>query len=165
MYHLSAGSRSPTSHQLLEVLGDAAERGIYVYLLLNMPMNQSDSQHESHSRVAEELRARGVDVRLGVPGLTIHRKVVVVDHAKILIGSHNWSEGALNGRGVYESSALLVLEKQDLRFAREILKTPVVSDMRSREKWEKELSVLRHLDALDGAEREAFIRRLEGGRR
>ncbi len=165
MYHLSAGSRSPTSHQLLEVLGDAAERGIYVYLLLNMPMNQSDSQHESHSRVAEELRARGVDVRLGVPGLTIHRKVVVVDHAKILIGSHNWSEGALNGRGVYESSALLVLEKQDLRFAREILKTPVVSDMRSREKWEKELSVLRHLAALDGAEREVFIRRLEGGGR
>jgi phosphatidylserine/phosphatidylglycerophosphate/cardiolipin synthase-like enzyme len=164
LYHIAPAERSTTVHELLDALGEAAERGLYTYLVLNMPENQSDTQQASHSRVAEELRARGVDVRLCVPGVQLHEKVVVVDLAKILIGSHNWSGGAVTGDGGYESSALLVLPRQDPRFARHILRHPVVSDMRDRERWENELSLLRHISSFQGEDRAAYIRTLEAGR-
>jgi phosphatidylserine/phosphatidylglycerophosphate/cardiolipin synthase-like enzyme len=161
MYHVAARRRSETVHEVLKELGDAAKNGVYVYLVLNMPEMQSDSQHETHSAIAERLRERGVDVRLNAPGALLHEKVVVVDLCKILIGSHNWSEGALTGDGVYESSALLVLPRQEPRFAHRLVGHPIVSDMRNRGTWEKELSLLRHLDSQSTDQRDATIIRLE----
>lgn len=163
MYHVPAGPRAASLEEVLDALGDAAGRGVYVYMVLNMPPNPSDSQHEKHSALAERLRQRGVDVRLNVPALSLHEKVVVVDLAKILIGSHNWSEGALTGDAVYESGAFIVLPRQDPRWAQRILKHEIVRDMRSRERWESELALLRHIDALGGDERAAYVRELEAG--
>ncbi|MBP7008456.1 MAG: hypothetical protein KBC66_01435 [Kiritimatiellae bacterium] len=90
---------APLRTELLEALVSAVERrGIYVYLLLNQPSSEGDSSSQDHDRWAERLRARGIDVRLHVPGIPLHEKLVVVDLAKILLGSHNWTEGALSGK-------------------------------------------------------------------
>jgi len=163
MYHLARGARTPEVDDLLDLLADAARRGVYVYVVLNVPENQSDSQHATHSGAAEFLRNRGVDVRLAVPGVNLHEKLVVVDLSKILIGSHNWSEGALTGEGVYESSAFILLERQEPFFANYIMKHPVVSDMTTRSAWERELSLLRHLAAMKPEERREYIRSIPGG--
>jgi phosphatidylserine/phosphatidylglycerophosphate/cardiolipin synthase-like enzyme len=163
MYHLAPGSRTPEIDALLDLLADAAKRGVYVYVVLNSPENMSDSQHAAHSGAAEFLRDRAVDARLGVPGVNLHEKLVVVDLSKILLGSHNWSEGALNGEGVYESSAFIVLQRQEPRFANYIMQHPAVRDMTTRDAWENELSLLRHLGGMAPDERRKYIQSIPRG--
>ena len=142
-------------------LARAAARGVYVYLLLQTPTSVQDRLRESHSYWAEKLRARGIDVRLNLPNIHLHAKMVVVDLAKVLIGSHNWSEGALSGERVYESSALLVLPEQDIRFADYIMGRQTISDMRSKDLWEQEISLLCHVAMMSSSERADFLRERE----
>jgi len=143
---------------VLRELERAAARGVYVYMLLHTPTSVKDRLHKSHSNWAEKLRAKGIDVRLNLPHIHLHTKMVVVDLAKVLIGSHNWSEGALSGERVYESSVLLTLPEQDIRFADYILGRQTISDMRSRNLWGQEISLLRQLVMMSGSERRAFLR-------
>lgn len=148
--------------QIHRALEQAAARGVYVYLLLQTPTSVQDRLAESHSNWAEKLRAKGIDVRLNLPHIHLHAKMVVVDLAKVMIGSHNWSEGALSGERVYESSALLVLPEQDIRFADYILGRQTISDMRSKDLWEQEISLLRQMVVMSSSERAAFIQKREG---
>ena len=148
--------------QVHRALEQAAARGVYVYLLLQMPTSVQDRLHESHSNWAEKLRAKGIDVRLNLPQIHLHAKMVVVDLAKVLIGSHNWSEGALSGERVYESSALLVLPEQDIRFADYILGRQTISNMRSKEHWEQEIALLRQVATMSTGERAAFLQKQVG---
>ncbi len=148
--------------RVLRALEQAAARGVYVYLLLQMPTSVQDRLHESHSNWAEKLRAKGIDVRLNLPHIHLHAKMVVVDLAKVLIGSHNWSEGALSGKRVYESSALLVLPEQDIRFADYVLSRQTISDTRSKEHWEQEIALLRQVVTMRPAERAAFLQKQVG---
>ena len=135
---------APLRTELLEALVSAVEkRGVYVYLLLNQPSSEGDSSSQDHDLWAERLRTRGIDVRLHVPGIPLHEKLVVVDLAKILLGSHNWTEGSLSGKKVYDSSILLVLQGQDIRWAEYIFSRETVSDMRSPELWREELRNIR----------------------
>lgn len=152
---------APFREQLLHALEQAVQRGVYVYLLLHMPTSLQDRLHESHANWAEKLRAKGIDVRLNMPHIHLHAKTVVADLAKILIGSHNWSEGALSGTGVYESSALIVLPEQDIRFADYLVSRQAISDMRSREHWEQEITLLRHAGGMHSSQRAAFLREKE----
>ena len=68
---------------------------------------------------------------------------MVVDLAKVLLGSHNWTEGSLSGKKVYDSSVLLVLPGQDIRWADYIFSRETVSDMRTPELWREELRNIR----------------------
>lgn len=147
--------------QLKNALISAAKRGVYVYLVLDMPSGEGDELARAHEDWAEELRAQGVDVRLHVPTASLHSKLVVVDLARVLLGSHNWSEGALSGRRVYESSALVELPRQDRRWANYIFGLETVSDMRSRESWQDELRRIRQLSGLRGKHRESYRQQLE----
>ncbi len=149
---------APYREQLLHALEQAVKRGVYVRMLLHMPTSLQDRLHEAHSNWAEKLRAKGIDVRLNLPHIHLHAKTVVVDLAKILIGSHNWSEGSLSSRAVYESSALIVLPRQDVRFADYLFSRQAISDMRSREHWEQELTLLRHAGGMHSKQRAAFFR-------
>ena len=149
--------QAEAQEQVIRALEQVAARGVYVYLLLQMPTSVQDRLHESHSAWAEKLRAKGIDVRLNLPQIHLHAKMVVVDLAKVLIGSHNWSEGALSGKRVYESSALLVLPEQDIRFAEYILGRQTISDMRSKEQWEQEIALLRRVVTMSAKERDAFF--------
>jgi phosphatidylserine/phosphatidylglycerophosphate/cardiolipin synthase-like enzyme len=89
-------------------------------------------------------------------------KTVVVDLSKVIVGSHNWSEGALSGKRVYESSALIVLDGQESRLADFLLSRRTVSDMRSRDLWRQEINALRHLAQASGSARTDLLEQLEG---
>jgi phosphatidylserine/phosphatidylglycerophosphate/cardiolipin synthase-like enzyme len=88
-------------------------------------------------------------------------KTIVVDLSKVIVGSHNWSEGALSGKRVYESSALIILDGQEPKLADFILSRPTISDMRSRDLWRQEITTLRHLVQSGGTARETLLEQLE----
>ena len=166
MYEMSeTKTDAAAQEQVLSELARAAARGVYVYFLLHVPNSVQDRLRESHSNWAEKLRAKGIDVRLNLPNIHLHTKMVVVDLAKVLIGSHNWSEGALSGGRVYESSALLVLPEQDIRFADYILGRQAICDMRSKNLWEQEIALLCHLAVMGSSERDDFLRAREASAR
>jgi phosphatidylserine/phosphatidylglycerophosphate/cardiolipin synthase-like enzyme len=135
--------------QIVSELEKAAARGVYVSLLLHVPVSPQDALYDAHSHWAERLRAKGIDVRLSLPTLPMHEKFVSVDLCKVLVGSHNWSEGALDGSRVYESSALVVYPQQQKWLADYFFSRPSVSDMSSREAWERELTLIRHAKNMD----------------
>ena len=151
----------PNLDQLTAALVQAVQRGVYVHLLLHMPLPETVTMNQIHLDWAEKLRAQGVDVRLHIPSISMHEKVVVVDLAKVLIGSHNWSEGALSGQKVLEACVLLVLPQQDRRLADHILNRESICDMRAPAQWQEELRTLRQLENLSGKERDAFLDQLD----
>lgn len=155
-------SEAPFAEEVIGDLEAAASRGVYVYLLLYTAPSTLDRLAEHHSNRAERLRRVGIDVRLALPNTVLHMKTVVVDLAKVLVGSHNWSEGSLSGKRVYESSALIVLDAQEPKLADFLLSRNVISDMRSRELWEREITTLRHLNQSRGADRDSLVAELEG---
>lgn len=154
-------SEAPYTEELIGDLEAAAKRGVYVYLLLYTAPSTVDRLAEQHSNRAERLRKAGIDVRLALPGTPLHMKTVVVDLSKVMIGSHNWSEGSLSGKRVYESSALIVLDGQEPKLADFLLGRNIIGDMRSRELWEREITTLRHLNQASGTERDALVAELE----
>ena len=92
MYVFSEQKReAPFTEELIGDLEAAAKRGVYVYLLLYTAPSTVDRLPEQHSNRAERLRKAGINVRLALPGTPLHMKTVVVDLAKVMIGSHNLS--------------------------------------------------------------------------
>ena len=150
-------SAAPCQEQIVNALIQAARRGVYVYLVLHTPDETTDRLNEEHSNWAEKLRKAGLDVRLSHPSIPMHAKLLIADQSKILLGSHNWSEGSLSGKRVYESSALVVLEKPDVRIAELVLDLPILSDMRSRELWEAERDRIRVLSRTKLDQREDLL--------
>jgi phosphatidylserine/phosphatidylglycerophosphate/cardiolipin synthase-like enzyme len=155
-------SEAPFAEQVIADLKAAARRGVYVYLLLYTAPSTLDRLAEHHSNRAEHLRQAGIDVRLALPNNILHLKAVVVDLSMVLVGSHNWSEGALSGKRDYEASALIVLDAQEPKLADFLLSRKTISDMRSRELWEQEITTLRHLNQASGKERDDLLAELEG---
>jgi len=150
-------SDAPSQEAVLKALFRAVQRNVYVYLVLHVPESPGNALLETHSRRAEALRRQGLDVRLGRPERPMHAKLFVVDQSRILLGSHNWSEGSLSGKRVYETSLLIRLPQPDERLADYVLSRPVLSDMRSRDLWEAELSRLYRLKRLRLSERKQLI--------
>jgi len=157
---LSDSGKSVLQEQVARQLELAAARGVYVRLVLYMPGTPDDRLHKDHSIWAERLRNKGVDVRLSLPTRDLHAKCVVVDLYKVLIGSHNWSEGALSGERVFESSALLVLPKQDVRLADYMCSLSTISDMRNKEAWMREASLVTEIFGMSGPELDRLIQSL-----
>ena len=151
----------PNLDSLTAALSQAVQRGVYVHLLLHMPLPESVTMNRIHLDWAEKLRSKGVDVRLHIPSISLHEKVVVVDLAKVLIGSHNWSEGSLSGQKVLESGVLLVLPRQDRRLADHILNRESICDMRTPAQWQEELQTLRQLENTSGKERDILLDQLD----
>ena len=154
-------SAAPFAEEVIRDLEAAARRGVYVHMLLYTPPGTADRLDEHHSNRAECLRRAGIDVRLALPTVPLHMKTVVVDLSKVIVGSHNWSEGALSGKRVYESSALIILDAQEPKFADFILSRKTISDMRSRDLWRQEITTLRHLTQSSGSARTDLLDQLE----
>jgi phosphatidylserine/phosphatidylglycerophosphate/cardiolipin synthase-like enzyme len=74
---------------LVTALGEAADRGIVVRVLL-------DDEIEDNAGAVESLRARGVDAKLDLfPDTTVHAKMLVADGLTALVGSTNWSTSSI----------------------------------------------------------------------
>jgi phosphatidylserine/phosphatidylglycerophosphate/cardiolipin synthase-like enzyme len=162
MYVIGAPQKDqPNLDQLTAALTQAARRGVYVHLLLHTPQSETVTMNQIHLDWAEKLRAQGMDVRLHIPSISLHEKIVVVDLAQVLVGSHNWSEGALSGQKVLEADVLLVLPQQDRRLADHILNRESICDMRAPALWQEELRILRQLDGLSGQRRDVLLDQLD----
>ena len=160
MYKIAEpGKRATAGFQgeIMKALEQAAAKGVYVGLLLHMPVSPQDALYEGHSRWAERLRAKGIDVRLSLPALPMHEKFVAVDQCKVIVGSHNWSEGALDGTRVYETSALIIYPRQQKWLADYFFSRPAIRDMSSREAWERELTLIRHVARMSDTEKSEFL--------
>ena len=143
--------------KIITELEKAAARGVYVGLLLHIPVSPQDALYESHSRWAERLRAKGIDARLSLPTLPMHEKFVAMDQCKVIVGSHNWSEGALDGTRVMESSALIIYPRQQKWLADYFFSRPMIADMTSREVWERELTLVRQAARMDDVSKDQFL--------
>lgn len=152
---------APRQRAVLRELEQAVKRGVYVYMLLYTPYSNKDRLGEHHGNRAEQLRRIGVDLRLAPPGTPQHAKAVIADQLHLLVGSQNWSEGALSAERVHESSALISLHAPDIRLADYVFSRKIISDMRSRTAWEDEISALRHVMQASGSQRVALISKLE----
>lgn len=150
---------APFQKAIVNALIQASRRGVYVYLVLYTPPTESDRLASHHGNWAERLRAEGIDVRLSVPGGPLHAKFVAVDQTHLIVGSHNWSEGALSSQKIFESSVMVSLPSPDPRVAEYLFSRNIVSDMRSRPAWERELSVLRQLSGAGEHKRAAILKR------
>ena len=86
---------------LLKALTDAKGRGVHVRVLLD-----KDKKDRSKNREAFAfLKDAGVDVSWDDPDDTLHTKVVVVDGEFLVVGSTNWTQGAMKHNR--EAGALL----------------------------------------------------------
>lgn len=152
---------APFQRTVLRELEQAVKRGVYVYMLLYTPYSNKDRLAEHHGNRAEQLRRIGVDVRLAPPGTPQHAKTVIADQVHLLVGSQNWSEGALSAERVHESSVLVSLRAPDVRLADYVFSRKTISDMRSRAAWEGEITALRHVMQARGNQRDALVAKLE----
>lgn len=143
--------------QIMKALEQATARGVYVSLLLHIPTSPQDALYETHSQWAETLRNKGIDVRLSLPALPMHEKFVAVDQCKVIVGSHNWTEGALDGSRVFETSALVLYPQQQPWLADYFFSRPVISDMTNRETWEREMTLIRHTARMNDSQRSEFL--------
>lgn len=148
----------PKLGTLLNALVAAAQRGVYVYALLECPYYAGNQVEEGHAELIDWLRQRGVDAHFDSPGVVLHEKMMVVDSCKVLAGSHNWSEGSLSG-DVLESGLLLVLPQPDLRFEEHILKHLAIKS-NTPEDRQNEIQFHRQLLTMRRPARESFIRKL-----
>ena len=86
---------------LLKALADAKARGVRVRVLLDK--DQADPA--KNLEAAAFLKEAGVTVEWDDPKDTLHTKALVVDGEAVVVGSANWSQGAL--RHNREAGALL----------------------------------------------------------
>ena len=77
---------------LLEALVDAKARGLEVGVLLDRPAEgEEDRNREAYTYLQEH----GIPVAYDGPEVTTHTKALVVDGEVLVLGSANWTQGAL----------------------------------------------------------------------
>ncbi|NJE11041.1 phospholipase D-like domain-containing protein [Thermococcus sp. MAR1] len=90
------------ANDLIKALVRARKRGVRVYVLLEDGLDVNEEAYRY-------LKENGVDVSFDSPSTTLHAKVVIVDGRLVFIGSHNWSESALDWN--HEVSVMVVSEE------------------------------------------------------
>ena len=83
------GDSYDPANNLIRALVKAKKRGVKVHVLL-------EDRIEENRKAYDYLKENGVNVAFDSPLTTLHAKVVVIDGKTVFIGSHNWSEGALD---------------------------------------------------------------------
>ncbi len=96
MYRMSyySGYGDSLANEILQALISAAQRGLEVQVLLDDCAYYADSA-EANLVSAIFLDQHGVEVRLDVPDVTTHCKLVVIDGQSVILGSTNWNYYAL----------------------------------------------------------------------
>ena len=125
MYVVVLPPKKPGSqvHRLLEALVQARERGVEVKVLLDQNLRWDDEGNRGNfmeptgknKEAFRYLRDRGVEVSFDEATKLMHAKILVIDEETVILGSTNWSEGAL-ARNL-EGNALI----RSKDFARDVL--------------------------------------------
>lgn len=95
-YKMDYNERASKRHlnALVEALHQASKRGVHVRCLLNMD-KENTQIGRINARASRLLEKRGVILRKGERGRTIHAKLVIIDEEIVIVGSHNLSESSL----------------------------------------------------------------------
>jgi hypothetical protein len=95
MFHIALPEPQHPTRALLDALAAAVTRGAQVRVLADRDQASDPYKSEIINRPAlEYLQARGVDCRSDQTQHLLHSKFVVLDDARTIIGSHNWSAGS-----------------------------------------------------------------------
>jgi len=73
----------------------AARRGVKVRVILNLD-HVGGNLSRINGQTANELRRAGIIVKLDTMSQVLHAKFVIIDQKIIILGSHNYSEKAIN---------------------------------------------------------------------
>jgi len=96
MFFFTSPEGNMPGQRLLAALRDAVTRGVDVRLILD---NDIESDYHQASIIndesKEELRQRSIPFRTDSVGTTTHSKIMLVDDAQLLIGTHNWTTNAM----------------------------------------------------------------------
>jgi phosphatidylserine/phosphatidylglycerophosphate/cardiolipin synthase-like enzyme len=81
---------------LMEALAAARARGVEVRVVLDRGLMYGTTDPDlKNDRAGEWLQAHGIEVVWDEVASTSHAKLVLVDDAVVLLGSHNWTRAAL----------------------------------------------------------------------
>lgn len=99
-YDPKQSAEEDPANMLLELLASAKRKGLDVRVVVD------DVTKQSYPETLDFLRSRNVPVRLDPKaGVTTHAKVVIIDGEWVAIGSHNWTQSALENN--HEFSVLI----------------------------------------------------------
>ncbi len=113
MYGMSYNARYADSqpNRLIDSLIEAAGRGVEVRVVLD-ESDYNQGINQVNRETAARLEKGGVKVRLDLPEVTTHAKLVIADD-RVLVGSANWGHSAL---AIRNESSLLVSEPETAAF-------------------------------------------------
>ena len=95
---------------IMDALGNAAEKGLSVSIVLEKGRKESDSVTLENRKTAEKMMKKGVKIRFDVPDKTTHTKTIVIDDRYVFIGSHNFTHSALK----YNNELSVMIESTSL---------------------------------------------------
>lgn len=117
MFSISAGysPKNPMSLIMDECIG-AAKRGVRVTVIADWCDHADGNLYAVNTRTLDYLRENGVDTYFDSPKTKTHDKLVLIDDATLIMGSHNWSKAAMTKNA--EASIMITSAPPDPAFAR-----------------------------------------------
>lgn len=117
MFSISAGysTKNPMSMIMRECI-DAVKRGVKVAVIGDWCDHADGNLYAVNVRTLDYLRENGVETYLDSPKTKTHDKMVLIDDATIIIGSHNWSKAAMLVNA--EASVMISSTPPDPAFSR-----------------------------------------------
>lgn len=117
MFSISSGysARNPMSLLMGECIS-AAKRGVRVTVIADFCDHADGNLYAVNARTLDYLRQNGVDTYFDSPKAKTHDKVVLIDDATLIVGSHNWSKAAMTEN--IETSIMIGSTPPDPAFAR-----------------------------------------------
>jgi phosphatidylserine/phosphatidylglycerophosphate/cardiolipin synthase-like enzyme len=95
-----------SSEELLETLKRAHERGVKIRIILEKRVVSDENK-----KMFNALQSSGIEVRWASKVFTLtHAKFIIVDGKKVVVGSHNFSDRALN----FNREASVLLERTNV---------------------------------------------------
>ena len=91
------GTKRPNAitSRIADALIAAHKRGVAVRVLLDRDRPEDIYGSERTNKLRfDQLKQAGITVAFDAPETANHSKLVVIDHERVMIGSHNWTEGS-----------------------------------------------------------------------
>lgn len=106
-YHKDAHS---ITSKIVTALAKAIKNKVQVQVILDRD-NPSDiySSHKANKKRFDELKKLGVDIKFDKKEVASHGKLCIIDQEKVIIGSHNWTQGSYQN---YEETSILIESKK-----------------------------------------------------
>jgi phosphatidylserine/phosphatidylglycerophosphate/cardiolipin synthase-like enzyme len=103
--------REDSVMEILEALIAAQKRGVEVLVILSRPLGTNKHKTVSNEVSRDYLIENGVTVEYNASPVSLHDKIVVIDHRHIFQGSHNWTPAGFTYN--HEQSLLMTAENPE----------------------------------------------------